>query len=170
MQFKSDELTYDSTNKITEATGNVEAVQRGRRLLADRIIYDELQDKVTAIGNVTLYEPTGEVITAKSMELTGDLKNGVVEDLRAVLADGARLSAASGERKDGIITTAHDATYTAVLSVRRRSVAGAAVAAARRQGQGEPRGEDHRVQPCLARVSAASRLPTIPYSISQTRR
>ena len=113
VQFKSDELTYDSTNKITEATGNVEAVQRGRRLLADRIIYDELQDKMTAIGNVTLYEPTGEVISAKSMELTGDLKNGVVEDLHAVLADGARLSAASGERKDGIITTAHDATYTA---------------------------------------------------------
>jgi LPS-assembly protein len=52
------------------------------------------------------------VVSAKWIELTGDLKSGVVEDLRAILADGARLTATRGERSDGTITTAENATYT----------------------------------------------------------
>jgi LPS-assembly protein len=110
--FQADELTYDSRNKVTVATGNVEAVQAGRRLLADKVTYEELRDVVTAEGNVTLYEPSGEVVHAERMEVTGDLKNGVIEDVHAILADGARLSAKTGERKDGVLTTANDATYT----------------------------------------------------------
>ena len=115
IEFQADELTYDSRNKITRAIGNVEAVQAGRRVVADTVVYDELRDVVTAEGNVTLYEPTGEVISARSLEVTGDLKTGVIEDMRAVLADGARLSAERGERRDGTITTAKNATYTPCL-------------------------------------------------------
>jgi LPS-assembly protein len=115
IEFKADEVTYDSRNKITRARGNVEATQAGRRLVADTVVYDELRDVVTAEGNVTLYEPSGEVVSGKSIELTGDLKSGVVEDLRAILADGSRLTAARGERRDGAITTAENATYTACL-------------------------------------------------------
>ena len=113
IQFQSDELTYDSRGKITRATGNVVAVQAGRRLVADSVTYNELQNVVTAEGNVTLYEPSGEVISAKSLQLTGDLKAGVIEDMRAVLADGARLNAERGERREGTITSARNATYTA---------------------------------------------------------
>jgi LPS-assembly protein len=113
VQFRADELTYDSRNKITRAQGNVEAVQGDRRLLADEMVYDELRNLVTARGNVTLYEPTGEVISAASMEITGDLKNGVIEDMRAVLADGARLTAERGTRTDGVISEAQNTTYTA---------------------------------------------------------
>jgi LPS-assembly protein len=115
IEFKADEVTYDSRNKITRATGNVEAVQAGRRVVADTVVYDELRNVVTAEGNATLYEPSGEVLSGKSIELTGDLKSGVVEDLRAILADGSRLTAARGERRDGTITTAENATYTPCL-------------------------------------------------------
>ena len=113
--FKADEVTYDSGNKITRATGNVEAVQAGRRVVADTVVYDEVRNVVTAEGNVTLYEPSGEVVSGKLIELTGDLRSGVVEDLHAILADGSRLTAARGERRDGTITTAEDATYTPCL-------------------------------------------------------
>lgn len=112
VQFQADELTYDSRNKITELRGNVEAVQGGRRLLADRMVYDENRNLVTAQGNVTLFEPTGEVIKGDQMEVTGDLKTGIIDNIRAVLADGSRLTAARGERKDGAVTTMHEATYT----------------------------------------------------------
>ena len=113
--FKADEVTYDSRNKITRATGNVEAVQAGRRVVADTVMYDEVRNVVTAEGNVTLYEPSGEVVSGKSIELSGDLKSGVVEDLHAILADGSRLTAARAERRDGTVTTAEDATYTPCL-------------------------------------------------------
>jgi lipopolysaccharide assembly outer membrane protein LptD (OstA) len=38
IEFKADEVTYNSRNKIMRATGNVEAVQAGRRLVADTVL------------------------------------------------------------------------------------------------------------------------------------
>ena len=112
VQFQADEMTYDSRNKVTTARGNVVVVQDQRRLLADTLVYDELNDRLTATGNVTLYEPSGEVIRANSLEVTGDLKNGVIEDVRAILADGSRLTASRGERRDGVLTQVENASYT----------------------------------------------------------
>ncbi len=115
VQFQADEMTFDSRNRVTTARGNVVVIQDRRRLLADVLTYDENADLLTATGNVTLYEPSGEVVRASSLEVTGDLKNGVIEDLRAVLADGSRLNAARGEREGGVLTRAHEATYTPCL-------------------------------------------------------
>lgn len=112
VQFQADEMTYDSRNKVTTASGNVVVVQDQRRLLADTLIYDELADRLTATGNVTLYEPSGEIIRAQSLEVTGDMKNGVIDDVRAILADGSRLTAARGERRDGVLTQVDQASYT----------------------------------------------------------
>jgi LPS-assembly protein len=112
VQFQADEMTYDSRNKVTTASGNVVVVQDQRRLLADTLIYDELADRLTATGNVTLYEPSGEIIRAQSLEVTGDMKNGVIDDVRAILADGSRLTAARGERRDGALTQVEEAAYT----------------------------------------------------------
>jgi Organic solvent tolerance protein OstA len=116
IEFQADQLTYDSRNQITTAIGNVEAVQQGRRVLADKMIYDEPRDLLTAEGNVVLYEPTGEVVRATSVQLTGDLKNGVIENMRAVLADGARITANRGERTAGTVTTAEHGSYTACFA------------------------------------------------------
>lgn len=112
VQFQADELTHDSRNQVTTASGNVVVVQDQRRLLADMLTYDEINDRLTATGNVTLYEPTGEIVRASALEVTGDLKNGVIEDVRAILADGSRLTAARGERRDGVLTRVDDASYT----------------------------------------------------------
>lgn len=112
VQFQADEMTFDSRNRVTTARGNVVVTQNQRRLLADVLTYDENADLVTATGNVVLYEPSGEVIRAESLEVTGDLKNGVINNVRAILADGSRLTAARGERRDGVLTQADRATYT----------------------------------------------------------
>jgi LPS-assembly protein len=120
-------VTYDSRNKITRATGNVEAVQAGRRVVADTVMYDEVRNVVTAEGNVTLYEPSSEVVSGKSIELSGDLKSGVVEDLHAILADGSRLTAA--RRVQG--RHGHHrgrCNLHALPSLRRGSLAGAVMA------------------------------------------
>ncbi|MBK8175021.1 MAG: LPS-assembly protein LptD [Rhodospirillales bacterium] len=115
VEFQADELTYDSATKVIHATGNVVAVQNNRRLIADSMTYDELNNRVTADGHATLFEPSGEVIHAQTFDVTADLKNGIIEDMRAVLADGSRVTAKHGERHDGDITTMTDATYTPCL-------------------------------------------------------
>ncbi len=112
VQFQADEMTYDSRNEITTARGNVVVTQDQRRLIADTLTYDQLNDRLTASGNVTLYEPSGEVVHAQSLDVTGDLRDGVIEDIQAILADGSRLTAERGERREGVLTQVDNATYT----------------------------------------------------------
>src|SRR5690606_11995419 len=61
----ADEMTYDETNGLVVAAGNVEVTQSGRVLLADKITYDINGDVVTAEGDVTLIEPSGERVSAE---------------------------------------------------------------------------------------------------------
>lgn len=110
--FSADQLTHDRELGITRASGNVEVTHGGRILIADTITYNQPQDLVTATGNISLAEPTGEVLFAEHMELTGDLRAGIIEDLRAVLADGARFAAAGARRTAGVETEMRNAVYS----------------------------------------------------------
>ncbi len=97
----ADELRYDEENGLVIAAGNVEISQSGRVLLADRVTYNSITDVVTAEGNITLIEPSGDTVFADFVELTGDLKEGFVRDIRVLLADDTRIAAASGTRTGG---------------------------------------------------------------------
>lgn len=97
----ADELRYDEQNGLVIASGNVEISQGGRVLLADEVTYNSIADIVTAEGNISLIEPSGDTIFAEYVELTGDLKEGFVRDVRVLMADDARVAAASGTRTGG---------------------------------------------------------------------
>ena len=111
--FTADRLTYDPATRVFHARGNVEASQGGHVLKADEITYDQGADKLHAEGHVALTEPGGEVVFARVADVTGDLKTGVVEDLKAILADGAHIAAASGQRSEGVISELDHAVYSA---------------------------------------------------------
>lgn len=53
----AEELSYDETEAVITASGDVELVYDGRVLRADVVRYDTRADRVTAEGNVTLAEP-----------------------------------------------------------------------------------------------------------------
>ncbi|MGB0630205.1 MAG: LPS-assembly protein LptD [Alphaproteobacteria bacterium] len=99
--FKADQLRNEQKLGIVVATGNVEFSQGERTLLADAVTYNRREDTVTAKGNISLVEPTGEVIFADRVELTGDLRNGIIENMRVRLSDDARIAAAGGRRIGG---------------------------------------------------------------------
>jgi LPS-assembly protein len=111
--FTADEVNYDRELGVVRARGNVEISQSGRILLADTVTYNQRQDLVSATGNISLVEATGDVLFAQHMEVTGDLKNGIIRDLRALLSDGARFAAAGGRRRDGNVTEMRNAVYSA---------------------------------------------------------
>ena len=46
------------------------------------------------------------------MELTGDLKDGIVEDIRVILSDGARFAANGARRTGGTIHEMTKAVYS----------------------------------------------------------
>ncbi|MEC8289450.1 MAG: LptA/OstA family protein, partial [Pseudomonadota bacterium] len=62
--FKADQLRNEQKLGIVVATGNVEFTKGMRTLLADTVVYNKREDTVIAQSNVSLLEPTGEVIFA----------------------------------------------------------------------------------------------------------
>jgi LPS-assembly protein len=92
----ADRLTADSVSNVITAEGNVEVVRGGRTLLADQLRYDQDTDQMEALGNVALVEPTGETLYADRVVLSGDLRNGLAEQLRARLLDGSLAAATEG--------------------------------------------------------------------------
>jgi LPS-assembly protein len=108
----ADRMSHDRDLGVITASGNVEISQLDRILLADTISYNERENIVTASGNVSVVEPTGEVLFAEYMELTGDLRDGVIRQLRIRLADNSRIAAAGGRRTDGNRTEMVNAVYS----------------------------------------------------------
>jgi LPS-assembly protein len=108
----ADDVQYDTAANVVTATGDVR-VERGERvLLADRLRYDQTADRIEAEGNVILLEPAGEAIFADRVSLSGDLKNGVADQLRARLTDDSLFAAARGRRIDGNRTEMERAVYS----------------------------------------------------------
>lgn len=102
--LSADEITYDESLGIVVASGNVEVSQNDRVLLADTVSYNERAGTVTASGNVSLLEPGGEVMFANYVELTEDLREGVITNVRLLLTDKSRAAAAVGRRINGTRT------------------------------------------------------------------
>ncbi|MEM8950746.1 MAG: LPS assembly protein LptD [Pseudomonadota bacterium] len=108
----ADDVKVDEPRQIVTAEGDVEIARGNRRLLADRVRYYQAEDRIEAIGNVTLLEPGGEAIYAELMSVSGDMKDGIIEELRARLDTDSRLAATSAKRIDGTRTEMDQAVYS----------------------------------------------------------
>ena len=98
--FTADSVEYDRENALVIAEGHVEAWQGDEILRADKVTFDRNTGVAAASGNVILLQPDGQVVFANYAELTQDMKNGVMRDMRALLAENGRL-AANGMRRTG---------------------------------------------------------------------
>jgi LPS-assembly protein len=96
--FQADNVEYDRDGALVIATGHVEAWQGDRVLRADKITFDRNTGVAAASGHVVLLEPDGEVLFSDYAELTQGMRNGVLRDMRAVLAENGKL-AANGARR-----------------------------------------------------------------------
>ncbi len=110
--FSADEITYDEALGIVTARGNVEINQGGRTLLADTVSYNQRSGVVTAAGNVRLIELDGTVYFAEYVELSDDLREGFIRDIGVLMADGTRIAAASGTRREGRVTVFRKAVFS----------------------------------------------------------
>ncbi len=110
--FTADEVVYDRERDLVVATGNIEASHGDRTLIADRLVYDQTRNVLTVEGNIALIEATGEVLFADRMELADNLEAGMIENVRALLSDGARFAATGGRRVGGNRTEMRKAVYS----------------------------------------------------------
>lgn len=110
--LSADQVTYDQSLGVVVASGNVEIAQGDRVLLADTVTYNERTGTVTASGNVSLTEPTGDVMFASYVELTDDMREGVITNIRVLLSDRSRAAAAVGRRTGGNRTELDKAVFS----------------------------------------------------------
>jgi LPS-assembly protein len=112
VDFEADTLEYDDKADVVTASGNVEMVREGNRVRADKIIWQRKTGEVVATGNVKVVNPGGDVAYGDSIELTDTLKDGVVQNLLIVLANGGRLAARQGSRTPNQISVLDNAAYS----------------------------------------------------------
>jgi len=110
--FSADEVQTDEQLGLILAKGHVEITQGERTLLADTVTYNRNTDTITASGNVSLNEPTGEVLFADFLELENRFENGFIKDIRILLSDRSRLAANTGRRTNGVRTEMRRGVYS----------------------------------------------------------
>src|SRR6516162_935420 len=110
--FRADEVEYDEQLALTVARGHVEISQGGRTLLADIVSYNQRTDTVTASGNVSFSQPTGEILFAEFMELRDSMNEGFAKNVRMLLDDRSRLAANTARRTNGNRTELRRGVYS----------------------------------------------------------
>lgn len=111
--FNADQLVYDQELGIVKASGNVEISTTLRILRANSVSYNERTDTVSASGDVSILEPTGEVLFAEYAELSDGLRTGAIKSIRILLTDRSRFAAAAATRENGNVTKMSRAVYSA---------------------------------------------------------
>jgi LPS-assembly protein len=113
MLLQAREIDYDNVNSRVSAVGNVQMYFGGSSIQADRVIYDQKTKRLHAEGNVQMTEPDGKVTYGEVIDLSDDYRNGFVDSLRLDAPDQTRLAATRAERSDGNFTVFQKGVYTA---------------------------------------------------------
>lgn len=97
-------LSIEGDSRLV-ADGAVEIYYQGRRLTAQRLIYDRAADSLLIEGPITLTDGSDTVILASQAELKADMTEGILRSARVVMNRQLQLAAAEVMRVDGRYTT-----------------------------------------------------------------
>ncbi|MBT4108676.1 MAG: LPS-assembly protein LptD, partial [Pelagibacterales bacterium] len=78
-------IEHHNQISLISAIGDVEIINGTQVLRADKVTYDSINDLILAEGNVSLNDNKDNIFFAENMELTGDLKNGVIKNFNSLL-------------------------------------------------------------------------------------
>ena len=110
--YLADRAEYDRDRELVTLSGRVEIWQGDRVMRADTVTYDRKTATAAATGHVVLLEPDGQVLFSEYAELTGSMKDGVLRNMSAQLAENGKLVANGGRRTGGTINELSRAVYS----------------------------------------------------------
>jgi LPS-assembly protein len=110
--IRADKMTYDANTSVVTAEGNVEVTYGPRTLLAEKLSYNQETRVVIAEGNATIREANGTTLSGSRIEVTDDMRDGIIESMNVIIAGRGRLAAARATRTDGKMMTLEKAAYT----------------------------------------------------------
>jgi LPS-assembly protein len=112
VELAADKLVYAEDGNVVTATGNVEITQGSYVLIADEVEYHRDADRMVANGHVSLLNPSGDVVFADQIELSDQMRNGFIKSVRLLLSDQSRMAAAQGTRKGGQVLKLEKVVYS----------------------------------------------------------
>lgn len=113
IRFEADRVDYDSNAEVVTASGSVVLRRDEQSVRASTVTWNRATGEIVATGDIRLVDEAGNTLYTDRVELTDELKAGMVENLLIVLREGGRLAADKGVRDDegGIVLS--NAAYTA---------------------------------------------------------
>jgi LPS-assembly protein len=112
LYLQADKLVYDEKNNRVIAQGNVEIYYNNYILTADKVVYDQSLNKLLAEGNAQLKAPNGDITRADRFEATDDFRDAFVQSLSVVTKDDTRIAADRAIHKEGNVTEFEKAKFT----------------------------------------------------------
>ena len=91
--FSADFIESNQELETITAHGDVQIIRENLTLEADKVIYNQKDDIINAVGNVVILEADGSVIFAEFVELTQKLTQGEMKNIKLIMKDESRLSA-----------------------------------------------------------------------------
>ncbi len=113
VEFTSDTIKVDEKNKIVTALGNVLIINQNRKIIADKVVYDQNIDKAIATGRVILTEKDGSIYESNEVVLTNEFKSVVAIPLFGKLEDKSSISAENLIKNDVGESYFNEGMYTA---------------------------------------------------------
>lgn len=114
--LEADELVYDFDRETVTAAGHVQIYYGAYVVDAERVVYDQRTGRLVASGGVRMLEPNGNLVTAETIDVTDDFRDGFIASLNVLTPEGGRFSAQAAERRGGELMIFHRGTYTACAS------------------------------------------------------
>lgn len=99
----ADAVSVDPSGRLV-ASGGVEVFYQGRRLRAERIIYDRAADRLIIEGPIVLVDGQDSILIASQAELSADLTEGILQSARLVLNRELQMAASQIQRIGGRYT------------------------------------------------------------------
>ena len=113
INFEADRVEYGNETQIVNATGNVVLIKGDQSVRADGVTWNRESGQIVATGNVRAVDQDGNLLLTDQVELTDELKAGMIENLLLVLREGGRIAADNGVRDDAGRIVLTNAAYTA---------------------------------------------------------
>lgn len=91
--FSADEMENNDELQTITAKGNVVIIREDMTLKADKVIYNQRDDIITAVSNVSMVEKTGNVLFSDYVVLTDKMNKGEMQNIKVIMMDETRIAA-----------------------------------------------------------------------------
>lgn len=109
---EADDLSFDGNTNIITASGNVVVSRGGYKVSGDHLVYNRLTSDAHFVGAVTIRDPANNVTETNDLQLTGGMKQALLDALTITSYDGSRITADSADYDAALQTILNNATYS----------------------------------------------------------